>query len=73
MKYRINYGNRVSVIPEGAISALGRAGECDLKALIALCAAGGNADMKKLAKQTGCSEDELRESLSFWRGARSKP
>lgn len=69
MKYIINYGNRVSVIPEGAISALGRAGASDLKVLIALCAAGGSADMKKLAKQTGCSEDEVRESLSFWRGA----
>ena len=69
MKYKINYGNKVSVIPDGAISALSRSGASDLKVLIALCAAGGSADVKKLTKQTGCSEDEIRESLSFWRGA----
>ncbi len=69
MKYSINYGTRVSVIPEGAIAALGRAGACDLKVLISLCAANGSADIKKLAKQTGCGEDDVRDSLSFWRGA----
>ncbi len=69
MKYRINYGNKVAVIPEGALSALSRAGEVDLKVLVALCAANGSADAKKLAKQTACSEDAVRESLSFWRGA----
>ena len=68
MKYKINYGNKVAVIPEGAISALARAGEVDLKILIALCAAGGSVDAKKISKQAGCSDEAVKESLSFWRG-----
>lgn len=68
MKYKINYGSRVSVIPESAIDALPRAGANDLKVLIALCAQNGTADAKKLSKLLGCGEDEVRESLSFWRG-----
>jgi DnaD/phage-associated family protein len=69
MKYKINYGSRVAVIPEDAIGALARAGACDLKVLVALCAADGSVDTKKLSKQTGCAEDDVRDSLSFWRGA----
>ena len=68
MKYKINYGSRVAVIPENAISALARAGENDLRVLIALCSLNGNADVKKLVKLTACNEEEVRESLSFWRG-----
>ena len=68
MKYRINYGRCVAVIPENAIAALCRAGENDLKVLIALCSLNGSADMKKLTKLTAMHEDEVRESLSFWRG-----
>ena len=69
MKYKINYGSRVAVMPEGAIESLARAGEADLKVLVALCYYGGSADMKKLSKKTSCSEEQIRESLSFWRGA----
>ena len=68
MKYKINYGSRVAVIPENAIDAMSRAGETDLKVLIALCSLCGNADAKKLSKLAACSEDAARESLSFWRG-----
>ena len=68
MKYKINYGSRVAVIPEGAIDALSRAGANDLKVLISLCAQNGTADVKKLSKLLCCGEDEVRESLSFWRG-----
>ena len=69
MKYKINYGSRVAVMPEGAIESLARAGEADLRVLVALCYYGGSADMKKLSKKTSCSEEQIRESLSFWRGA----
>ena len=69
MKYKINYGSRVAVMPEGAIESLTRAGEADLRVLVALCYYGGSADMKKLSKKTSCSEEQIRESLSFWRGA----
>ncbi len=68
MKYKINYGSRIAVIPENAIDAISRAGADDLKVLIALCSLGGNADAKKLAKLTSCGEEEVREALSFWRG-----
>ena len=68
MKYKINYGSRVAVIPENAINALDRAGETDLKVLISLCSLGGSADVKKLAKLASCGEDDVREALSFWRG-----
>lgn len=69
MKYKINYGSRVAVIPEGALDVLSRAGAVDLKVLISLCALGGSVDTKKLAKQFSCGEDEVKEALSFWRGA----
>ena len=68
MKYKINYGSRVAVIPEGAIEALKRAGANDLKVLISLCAQNGASDAKKLSKALGLGEDDVRESLSFWRG-----
>ena len=68
MKYKINYGSRVAVIPESAIDAICRAGATDLKVLIALCAQNGTVDAKKLSKLLSCGEDEVRESLSFWRG-----
>ena len=69
MKYKINYGNRVAVIPGGALDVLSRAGEVDLRVLLALCSTGGSADIKKLAKQLSSGEEEIREALSFWRGA----
>lgn len=68
MKYKINYGSRVAVIPESAIDALPRAGANDLKVLISLCAQNGTVDAKKLARALSIGEDEVRESLSFWRG-----
>ena len=68
MKYKINYGSRIAVIPENAIDALPRAGVEDLKVLIALCSLGGSADAKKLAKLASCSEEDVRQALSFWRG-----
>ena len=69
MKYKINYGNRVAVIPGGALDVLSRAGEVDLKVLLAICSTGGSADVKKLAKQLSSGEEDIREALSFWRGA----
>lgn len=69
MKYKINYGNRVSVIPKSALDVVKRADASELRVLLCLCAAEGNADEKKLAKLTGCRVDEVKEALSFWRGA----
>ena len=69
MKYKINYGDQVTVIPRSALEVLKRAGATELRVLLCLCANDGSADVKKLAKQVVCSEDEVREALSFWRGA----
>ncbi len=69
MKYNINYGHKVAAFPESALEVLSRASETDLRLLLCLCAGGGSVDMKRLTRSVGCSESELRESLSFWRGA----
>ena len=68
MKYIINYGNKVACFPESALEAVGRAGEIELRVLLWLCASGGSVDIKKLSKQAGCGEDQVKEALSFWRG-----
>ena len=69
MKYKINYGNRVAVIPGGALDVLSRAGEIEIKVLVSLCASGGSADVKKLSKQLSAGEEDVKSALSFWRGA----
>ena len=68
MKYLINYGNRVVSVPARAMDAMQRASAADLKVLLALCASENRADAKKLSKLALCSEDEVKQALSFWRG-----
>lgn len=60
MKYKINYGNKVAVIPEGVLDGVARAGEIDLKVLIALCSTCGSVDVKKLAKQFPAARTTLK-------------
>lgn len=69
MKYIINYGSKVAVVPEKALDASARAGELELRVLLGLCAHGGSVDIKKLAKSLSCNEDDVKSALSFWRGA----
>lgn len=69
MKYLINYGTGVAVFPEKALEVASRAGATELKVLLGLCASKGNADLKKLSKLTACAEEDVKEALSFWRGA----
>lgn len=63
-------------IPAAAMSVLPRAGETDLKVLLALCAdpalrrfgdrtEGG----KKIAAAVGCTPEDVQDALAFWRGA----
>ena len=66
MKYRINYGASVGVFPKSALEVIKRAGECELKVLLCLCAHEGNLDEKKLSKLSGIGTEEIREALSFW-------
>jgi len=65
----MNYGASVGVFPKSALEVIKRAGESELKILLYLCAAEGNADEKKLSKMSGVSTEKTREALSFWRGA----
>ena len=69
MKYNINYGSRVASFPEDVIDRLSTAGHDELKVLLCLCARQGEASAEELASLSGCSEDEVREAISFWRGA----
>ena len=69
MKYRIIYGDGVGVFPKSALEVIKRASGDDLKVLLCLCACEGNADDKKLSKLTGCKSENVRDALSFWRGA----
>ena len=69
MKYLIQYGNGAFAFPEKALEIAPRAGAVDLRVLLALCALRGEGDMNGLASLASASEEEVRESISFWRGA----
>ena len=69
MKYKIVYGDGVGVFPKSALEVIKRASGDDVKVLLCLCATEGNADEKKLVKLTGCKTENVRDALSFWRGA----
>ena len=69
MKYIINYGSKVAVVPEKALEVSARAGEVELRVLLGLCAHGGSMDIKKLARSFSLSEDDVKSALAFWRGA----
>ena len=69
MKYIINYGSKVAVVPEKALEVSARAGAVELRVLLGLCALGGSVDIKKLARSISLSEDDVKSALAFWRGA----
>ncbi len=69
MKYIINYGCKVAVVPEKALEVSARAGAVELRVLLGLCALGGSVDIKKLARSFSLSEDDVKSALAFWRGA----
>ena len=69
MKYKINYGNSVGVFPKSVFEVISRAGAVELKALLGICSCEGSVDIKRLSKQISCSEGDIRDAISFWRGA----
>jgi len=69
VKYIINYGSKVAVVPEKALEISARAGAVEFRVLLGLCALGGSVDIKKLARSVSCSEDDVKSALAFWRGA----
>ncbi len=69
MKFKLNYGTRAAAIPCELVSSLDRAGLCDVKTILYICAAGGECEVEEIAAATGFSSDEVNMSLAFWRGA----
>jgi len=69
VKYVINFGTGAVAIPEKVVEIVGRTGSNDLKVFLLLCAAGGVVDIKKISVAACCSQEDVKESLSFWRGA----
>lgn len=61
MKMTFHYGNAVITLPAAVLEAMPRAGETDLRVLLAL--AGGEAPPASIP------EAALQASLAFWRGA----
>ncbi len=69
MKYKINYGNGVGVFPKSVFDVIARAGGVELKVLLGVCSLEGSVDIKKLAKLISCPESDVKDAISFWRGA----
>ncbi len=69
MKYKLNYGTRAAAIPCDIANFLDRAGLCDLKTVLYICAMGGECEAEDIVAATGFSLDEVNMSLAFWRGA----
>ncbi len=64
MKYNINYGNGVIVLPETVMDKLKDTGELELKVLVALIA--GTED---IASALGCDQAKVDSAVSYWRGS----
>ena len=69
MKYKINYGNGVGVFPKSVFDVIARAGSVELKVLLGVCSLEGSVDIKKLSKLISCPESDVKDAISFWRGA----
>ncbi|MBQ7378479.1 MAG: DnaD domain protein [Clostridia bacterium] len=76
MALQIQYGNSVVVLPGKAADAVRDAEKSDLAVLLvllsdaSLCNAyGQKGSAEAIAQAAGCSEDEVRSAVAFWRGA----
>ena len=75
MGIRIRFDTDAIAIPGGAMSAMDRASVTDVKVLLTLCARrelcaayGDGESITALADAAGCTRDEVREAVAFWRG-----
>lgn len=73
MAVKINYEYETVTIPARAVQALERAGVCDIRLLMALCARPElrnhtDTDLATLAAAIGCTETQVAASVAFWRG-----
>ena len=69
VKYKVNYGNHVGVFPKSVFDVISRAGGVELKVLLGICSSEGSIDTKKLSKLISCAESDVKDAISFWRGA----
>ena len=76
MAIEIQYGNSVVVLPAKAVAVAQNAEKSDLAVLLALlsdaalCARYGQEEgIGAIAAAAGCTEDEVRSAVAFWRGA----
>ncbi len=76
MAIEIQYGNGVVVLPAKVVGAWQSAEKSDISVLLtllsdtALCARyGQEGSVETVAQIAGCTEDEVRAAVAFWRGA----
>ena len=72
IEIKVNYGTGVAVLPESVIPCIDKAKKFDLKVLMLVASSDtyrvGNPK-EHIAAKLACSEGEVENSLSFWRGA----
>lgn len=76
MALQIHYGNGVVVLPQKAVDAARDAEKSDLAVLLVLLSDGAlcheygkSGSVAAIARAAGCSDDEVRSAVAFWRGA----
>lgn len=72
IEIKVNYGTGVTVLPDAVLSHIDKAKKFDLKVLM-LIASGDKyrqqQPKEQIAARLGCSEADVENALSFWRGA----
>ena len=68
MVVKINYGNKVVVLPASVMDAISNASALDVKILMALASniTDDDCDLKSIAERLGIEVEELIKSLDFW-------
>ena len=70
MTVTLQYGNEVIALPGAAAQVMKNASAEDLRCLLLLCAEPAlREDPTRLCDRLGCTEEQMRLSLAFWRGA----
>ena len=70
MTITLQYGNEVIALPGATAQVMTNASAEDLRLLILLCAEPAlRENTARLCERLGCTEEQVRLSLAFWRGA----
>lgn len=68
MKYKFNFGNSAAAIPCDVKNFLDRAGLCEMRVFVYLCACAACADIEEISASVAYSHEEVSSAISFWRG-----